>query len=59
VVLEKISRLTKANPQAATLYLVIPADLVKDSEFPFANGDNITIKIDPAHQRLVIEAIRQ
>lgn len=59
MVLEKTSRLVRVTPDAATLSLIIPADLVKDSRFPFAkNGDNVTVKIDGENKRLLIEELK-
>ncbi|MCJ7635007.1 hypothetical protein MUP77_21780 [Candidatus Bathyarchaeota archaeon] len=44
------------HPKASTLYLTIPSDVVKDSTFPFKQGDivNIWISTDHANQALVI-----
>lgn len=33
------------HPNAATLYLTIPADVVKDSTFPFKEGDVVSVMI--------------
>lgn len=33
------------HPKAATLYLTIPADVVKDSTFPFKKGDVVIVEI--------------
>jgi hypothetical protein len=34
------------HPKASTLYLTIPSDVVKDSSFPFRQGDVIIVQID-------------
>lgn len=31
------------HPKAATLYLTIPSDVVKDSTFPFREGDMVEV----------------
>ena len=33
------------HPKAATLYVTIPSDVVKDSTFPFQAGDRVTVEI--------------
>ena len=33
--------------------IYVPADLVKDTTFPFANGDSLLIRIDA--ERLIVE----
>ena len=55
--LEKQSKIVKLNPDAATLYLVIPADLVKDSVFPFQEGESVNVRIDPVNARLIVEPL--
>ena len=55
--LEKQSKIVKLNPDAATLYLIIPADLVKDSAFPFKEGEFVKVRIDAVNSRLIVEPI--
>lgn len=55
--LEKQSKIVKLNPDAATLYLIIPADLVKDSTFPFQEGEPVNVRIDPVNARLIVEPL--
>ena len=47
------------HPRAATLYLAIPSDVVKDSTFPFKEGDivNVWISSDHANKALLISRL--
>jgi len=38
-----------------TTYIRIPAQLLKDSQFPFSKDDELVIRIDPKGKRLIIE----
>jgi hypothetical protein len=42
-----------AASRGKTGIIYVPADLVKDTTFPFANGDSLLIKIDG--ERLIVE----
>lgn len=39
--------------RSKTAILYIPADIAKDSAFPFENGENVRIRIE--NQKLIIE----
>jgi hypothetical protein len=49
-----ISKLYKLNPKAKTLYLSIPADIIKEEGFPFAEGDTVKIELDKDLQTILI-----
>jgi len=53
MVLEAESKLSLLNPKWHTLVLTIPADLAKDSAFPFKPGERVRIRI--SGKRLVVE----
>ena len=57
MVLEKKCKIVKLNPEAATLYLLLSADLVKDSAFPFKEGEFVKVRIDPVNARLIVEPL--
>ncbi|WP_169743670.1 hypothetical protein [Methanolacinia paynteri] len=50
----KITSAGKTN----TKYLSVPAKLVMDSNFPFEEGEQVKITIDPQNKRLIVEKIR-
>lgn len=50
----KITSAGKTN----TKYLSVPAKLVMDSNFPFEEGEQVKITIDPQNKRLIAEKIR-
>ena len=52
MVQDAVGRLGVAS-RGKTGIIYVPADLVKDSTFPFTNGDSLLIRIDG--ERLLIE----
>ncbi|MCG3257701.1 MAG: hypothetical protein KAU62_16480 [Candidatus Heimdallarchaeota archaeon] len=52
--LKGTSKLVKRNPKAETLYLTIPADIVKEEGFPFKDKELIKIELDKKNQWLII-----
>jgi len=56
MVLEKETTITKEGRSGAKIY--IPADIVKDSQFPFKIGEKVLLKIDTENNRLIIEKIK-
>ncbi len=42
------------SPNAYTQYLIIPSALVRDSQYPFKEGDTVTIKVDVQNKILII-----
>jgi len=50
------SGITKAykHPKATTLYITIPADVVKDSRFPFKKGDMLVVTISEDFEGLKV-----
>ena len=55
MVLEEETKLVK-NPNAYTQYLIIPAAIVRDSQYPFKNGGKVKIKVDTEKKILIIMA---
>jgi len=49
-----VGRVVKMG-RANTRYVVIPADIAKDSKFPFKDGEQVRIAIDG--NRLIIEKL--
>jgi hypothetical protein len=44
------------NPSSATLYVAIPADMVKDSQFPFIPNEKVDLEIKPNDGTIVISS---
>lgn len=48
------SKLSK-HPKASTLYLSIPADMAKDSQFDLKHGDKVTLIYNSMLKELVVK----
>ena len=48
------SKIYKLNPKAKTLYLSIPADLIKEKGFPFTAGEIVKIELNIEQQTVTI-----
>jgi antitoxin component of MazEF toxin-antitoxin module len=46
-----------AASRGRTGIIYVPADLVKDTTFPFTNGDSVTIRIEG--DRLIVEKAKK
>ena len=57
VVLIGYSKLTK-HPKASTLYLSIPADMAKDSQFDLKHGDRVKLIYNSAVKELTVKKRR-
>lgn len=53
MVLEEETKLVK-SPNAYTQYLIIPAAVVRDSQYPFKEGGKVRIRVDPEKKLLII-----
>lgn len=42
------------SPHAKTQYLTIPSALTRDSQYPFKDGDEVEIIIDPDHKIIMV-----
>jgi len=54
IMLEGKSKLCR-HSKAKTLYLIIPAKIASDSQFPFKAGDTVEIRYLPKQQRIEIK----
>lgn len=52
MVIHVVSRIVK--PKGNTHFLTIPADMVKDSQYPFQDGDEVEIIINPKTKTLEV-----
>jgi antitoxin component of MazEF toxin-antitoxin module len=57
MVLEKNSKIIRLNPKGATLALIIPADIVKDSVFQFEEGSVVKITVDPEKPQFIVNRV--
>ena len=48
-----ISKINK-HPKANTMYLTIPADIVKEKNFPFKSGEKVKLELDKKQQIIII-----
>ena len=53
MVLQAITKLIQ-SPNSSTQYVTIPADIVKDSQYPFSANQNVEIKIVPGSKKIEI-----
>lgn len=53
VVIHVVSRIVKSQ-KSNTHYLTIPADMVVDSQYPFQDGDEVEIIINPKTKTLEV-----
>ncbi|MEM3827956.1 MAG: hypothetical protein QXP36_01895 [Conexivisphaerales archaeon] len=58
MVLEEETKIVQSR-NARTQYIVIPADIVSDSQYPFKAGERIRITIDPYRKMMIIRSIRE
>lgn len=42
------------SPHAKTQYITIPSALTRDSQYPFKNGDEVEIIIDPERELIMV-----
>jgi hypothetical protein len=53
VVLEGKARIIQS--EASRTVIRLSQEIVKDSQFPFQSGEDLTVRIDTENQRLIIE----
>ena len=39
--------------------IYVPADIVKDSQYPFKEKERVNVEINPVKQRLIITKVKQ
>jgi len=55
--LKKKGKVWKATRNAQSHVIYIPADIVKDSAYPFAPQDVVDVRLDPATKSLIITKV--
>ncbi|MBA7629469.1 hypothetical protein ES703_36968 [subsurface metagenome] len=46
----------KQSKNAYTQYLVIPSSLVRDSQYPFTEDEEVEIIIDPREKKIIVKS---
>jgi hypothetical protein len=49
----------KQSKNAHTQYLVIPSALVRDSQYPFKEDEEVEIIVDPAEKKVTIASVKK
>jgi hypothetical protein len=58
MVLEKETKIF-GSKNAKTQYIMISADIVNDSQYPFKIGDKVRITIDPYRKMMIIRSVEE
>ena len=53
MVLKEETKIVQSR-NAYTQYLIIPSAVVRDSQYPFKNGGEVKITVDPIHRVMII-----
>jgi len=58
MVLEEETKIVQSR-NARTQYIIIPADMVADSQYPFKAGERVRITIDPYRKMMIIRSVEE
>lgn len=58
MVLEEDTKIVQSK-NAHTQYLVIPAAMVRDSQYPFEEGEKVRVTIDPYRKLMIIWSVEK
>lgn len=58
MVLEEETKIVQSR-NAHTQYLVIPAAMVRDSQYPFREGERVRITVDPYRRMMIIRSVEE
>ena len=58
MVLEKETKIVQSR-NAHTQYVVIPAAMVRDSQYPFKANEGVRITVDPYRRMMIIRSIEE
>lgn len=58
MVLEEETKIMQSR-NAHTQYIVVPAVMVRDSQYPFKADERVRITIDPYHKMMIIRSIEE
>lgn len=56
--LEKETKIFQSR-NARTQYIMISADIVNDSQYPFKEGERVRITVDPYRRMLIIRSVEE
>lgn len=49
----------KQSKNAYTQYLVIPSSLVRDSQYPFTEEEDVEIIVDPKEKKIIVKSVKK
>ncbi|MBA7501451.1 hypothetical protein ES706_00021 [subsurface metagenome] len=49
----------KQSKNAYTQYLVIPSSLVRDSQYPFTEEEDVEIIVDPKEKKIIVKSVEK
>jgi len=58
MVLEEETKIVQSR-NAHTQYIVIPAAMVRDSQYPFKEGEHVRITVDPYRKMMIIRSVKE
>ncbi|RLI44808.1 hypothetical protein DRO69_06530 [Candidatus Bathyarchaeota archaeon] len=58
MVLEKETKIFQSR-NARTQYIMISADIVNDSQYPFKEGEKVRITVDPYRRMMIIRSVKE
>lgn len=58
MVLEKETKIFQSR-NARTQYIMISADIVSDSQYPFKEGERVRITVDPYRKMMIIRSVEE
>jgi len=57
--LKKKGTVWKATGKNGGHVVYVPADIIKDSQYPFKSREKVNVELDPVNQRLIISKVNQ
>lgn len=57
--LKKKGSIWKATTNAEAHVVYVPADITKDSQYPFKTKEKVNVTLDPKNQRLIVTKVKQ
>lgn len=56
MVLEKETKIVQSQ-NAYTQYIVIPAAMARDSQYPFKEGERVRLTVDPYRRMMIVSSV--
>lgn len=58
MVLEEETKIVQSR-NAYTQYIVIPAAMVRDSQYPFRSGERVRLIVDPYRRMMIVRSVEE